>query len=400
MESLKKIAVIAAAFSIGTAYAQQIKEPIKIGLLTDLSGLYSDLGGRGSVEAAKMAIEEMGGIIDGRNIELVYADTLNKSDVASVTARKWFDTENVNVVIGLPSSPVALAVQLLAEQKNKIAITTEAGSDALTEKNCSSTGAHWVYDTYAVGKVAASAMQKQGAKTWYYIQLDQVFGATLADGLTKFIASTGGTVNGSIKHPLNTSDFSSYVISAQSSGANVVAMLNAGGDTVNAIKTAKEYQLTKTQKIVAPLLFSTDVKSLGLETAQNLYLSEAYYWDLDERSRAFATKFFARTSKMPTSVQAGNYSATLHYLKAVASAKTTNTAEVMAKMREIPINDAFVVNGQLRKDGLMIHDMHVFQVKQPAESKGVWDLYKLVETVPASKAFRPLAQSECKLVQK
>lgn len=382
-----------------TGNAQEANDRLKIGVLTDMSGLYADIGGPGSADAVRMAVEDFGGSVLGRPIEVLVADTQNKPDVASSIARHWYDVDKVDMIIDLPSSPVALAVQNLSKEKKKISIVTGAGSDTLTGKDCSPTGAHWVYDTYSTGKATVDAVMRRSGTSWFLIQLDQVFGDALAKIVTEEIRKQGGTLLGVVKHPLNTSDFSSYVLRAQASGAKVVALANAGFDTVNALKQAREFHLMERgQQVVALLMFISDVESVGLKDAQGLVLTEAFYWDLNDRSRAFSRRFFMRNKKMPTSNQAGDYSATLHYLKAVKESGTTEARTVMDKMRATPIDDAFTEHGVLRADGRMVHDIYLVQVKRPEESTEPWDIYNVIATIPGDQAFRPLSESECPLV--
>jgi len=382
-----------------TGNAQVTHDSLKIGVLTDMSGLYADIGGPGSADAVRMAVEDFGGSVLGRPVEVLVADTQNKPDVASSIARHWYDIDKVDMIIDLPSSPVALAVQNLSKERKKISIVTGAGSDTLTGKDCSPTGVHWVYDTYSTGKATVDAVMRRGGKSWFLIQLDQVFGDALAKIVTEEIRKQDGTLVGVVKHPLNTSDFSSYVLRAQASGAKVVALANAGLDTVNALKQAREFHLMQRgQQVVALLMFISDVESLGLEDAQGLVLTEAFYWDLNDNSRAFSRRYFMRNKKMPTSNQAGDYSATLHYLKAVKESGTTEARAVMDKMRATPIDDPFTEHGVLRADGRMVHNIYLVQVKKPEESTEPWDVYNVIATIPGDQAFRPLSESQCPLV--
>lgn len=375
-------------------------DPLKIGVLTDLSGLYADIGGPGAVDAVRMAVEDFGSSVLGRNIEVVAADTQNKPDIAASIARQWYDVDGVKMIIDLPSSPIALAVQDLSNKKDRISIVTGAGSDTLTGKDCSPTGVHWVYDTYSTGKATVDAVVQRGGDSWFLIELDQVFGAALAKEVTAELAQKGGKLVGVVRHPLNTSDFSSYLLQAQASKAKVVGLANAGGDTINSLKQAQEFGLMQGgQQLVSLLMFISDVKSVGLKAAQGLVLTEAFYWDLNDESRAFSTQFYKRNKKMPTSDQAGDYSATLHYLQAVKAAGTDDATQVMAKMRAMPIKDPFTQHGRLRVDGRMVHDMYLMQVKKPAESKGEWDVYNVLQTISGDQVFRPLSESECPLVK-
>lgn len=375
--------------------------PVKIGVLTDLSGLYADIGGPGAVDAVRMAVEDFDGSVLGRPIEVIEGDTQNKPDVAAAIARQWYDVGGVKMIIDLPSSPIALAVQKLSKDKDRISIVTGAGSDTLTGKDCSLTGVHWVYDTYSTGKATVDAVVQRGGDSWFLIQLDQVFGAALAKEVTVELAEKGGKLVGVVRHPLNTSDFSSFILQAQASKAKVVGLANAGGDTINSLKQAQEFRLMQGgQQLVSLLMFISDVKSIGLQAAQGLLLTEAFYWDLNDESRAFSKRFFERNKRMPTSNQAGDYSATLHYLKAVKAAGTDEATQVMAKMRAMPIKDPFTQDGRLRVDGRMVHDIYLMQVKKPEESKGSWDVYKVLQTIAGDQAFRPLSESECPLVKR
>ena len=374
--------------------------PVKIGVLTDLSGLYADIGGPGAVDAVRMAVEDFDGSVLGRPIEVIEGDTQNKPDVAAAIARQWYDVGGVKMIIDLPSSPIALAVQKLSKDKDRISIVTGAGSDTLTGKDCSPTGVHWVYDTYSTGKATVDAVVQRGGDSWFLVQLDQVFGAALAKEVTVELAEKGGKLVGVVRHPLNTSDFSSFILQAQASKAKVVGLANAGGDTINSLKQAQEFRLMQGgQQLVSLLMFISDVKSIGLQAAQGLLLTEAFYWDLNDESRAFSKRFFERNKRMPTSNQAGDYSATLHYLKAVKAAGTDDATQVMAKMRAMPIKDPFTQDGRLRVDGRMVHDIYLMQVKKPEESKGPWDVYQVLQTIPGDQAFRPLSESDCPLVK-
>lgn len=380
------------------AHAQS-SQPLRVGVLADLSGLYADIGGPGAVEATRMAVEDFGGRVLGRPVEVLSADTQNKPDVASGIARQWYDTESVAMIVDLPSSPIALAVQGLAREKNRVSVVTGAGADTLTGAACSPTGAHWVYDTYSTGKATADAVLRRGGETWFLIQLDQVFGEALSKVLTAELQAKGAKILGVAKHPLNTPDFSALILQARASGAKVIGLANAGGDTVNALKQAQEFGVMAAgQQVVALLAFISDVRSVGLKDAQGLVLTEAYYWDLNDATRSFARRFFERTRRMPTAEQAGDYSATLHYLKAVKAADTDEAQAVMAKMREMPVHDAFTEHGTLREDGRMVHDIYLVRVKKPEASTGPWDVYTVLETIAGDDAFRPLSESDCPLV--
>ncbi|WP_375306936.1 ABC transporter substrate-binding protein [Bradyrhizobium sp. A11] len=387
-----------ASFAISPSFAQQA--PLKIGVLSDFSSVYSDIGGMGNVEATKMAIEDFGGQMFGKPIDMVSADVLNKPDVASTIARKWWETEGVDMIIDLPTSATALAVMELSKQYEKIMIVTDAASSDITGKSCSPYTAHWTYDTYANAHTVGSAIVKNGGDTWFFLTADYVFGHSVERDTGDVVKAAGGKVLGSVKHPLNTADFSSFLLQAQASKAKIIGLANGGGDTINAIKQAGEFGIVAGgQNLAAIVMFISDVHSLGLKLAQGLIVTEAYYWDLNDKTRAFGKRFLERVKRMPTMNQAATYSATLHYLKAVQAAGTRDTKTVMAKMRELPVKDAFTDNGVLREDGRMVHSMYLFQVKKPEESKGPWDYYKLLAEVPADQAFRPLKDGGCPLVK-
>jgi len=387
-----------AAFAICPSHAQQA--PLKIGVLSDFSSVYSDIGGMGNVEATKMAIEDFGGQMFGKPIDMISADVLNKPDVASTIARKWWETEGVDMIIDLPTSATALAVMELSRQYEKIMIVTDAASSDITGKSCSPYTAHWTYDTYANAHTVGSAIVKNGGDTWFFLTADYVFGHSVERDTGDVVKASGGKVLGSVKHPLNTADFSSFLLQAQASKAKIIGLANGGGDTINAIKQAGEFGIVAGgQNLAAIVMFISDVHSLGLKLAQGLIITEAYYWDLNDKTRAFGKRFLERVKRMPTMNQAAIYSATLHYLKAVQAAGTKDTKTVMAKMRALPVRDAFTDNGVLREDGRMVHSMYLFQVKKPEESKGPWDYYKLLAEVPADQAFRPLKDGGCPLVK-
>ncbi|KYG23531.1 ABC transporter permease [Bradyrhizobium sp. AT1] len=387
-----------AAFAVEPSRAQQA--PLKIGVLSDFSSVYSDIGGQGNVEATRMAIEDFGGQMFGKPIDMVSADVLNKPDVASTIARKWWETEGVDMIIDLPTSATALAVMELSKQYEKIMIVTDAASSDITGKSCSPYTAHWTYDTYANAHTVGSAIVKNGGDTWFFLTADYVFGHSVERDTGDVVKAAGGKVLGSVKHPLNTADFSSFLLQAQASKAKIIGLANGGGDTINAIKQAGEFGIVAGgQNLAAIVMFISDVHSLGLKLAQGLIITEAYYWDLNDKTRAFGRRFMERVKRMPTMNQAATYSATLHYLKAVQAAGIRDTKTVMAKMRELPVKDAFTDNGVLREDGRMVHSMYLFQVKKPEESKAPWDYYKLLAEVPADQAFRPLKDGGCPLVK-
>jgi len=403
---LLSVAIAAAlAFGVPITQAQQGKlsgDVVKIGVLTDMSGLYADYGGPGAVAAARLAVQDFGGRIFGKNIEVVNADHQNKPDVAKNITQQWFDRDGVDMTVENLNSAVALTVQALGKEKNKITIVTGAATSRLTNEDCApNTGIHYLMDTVALSNVVGKAIVKDGGDSWFFLTADYAFGHSLEKDTGEVVRANGGKVNGAVRHPLATGDFSSFLLQAQSSGAKVVGLANAGGDTVNSIKAAAEFGLTKKQNLAALLMLVTDVHALGLNTAQGLYLTEGWYWDLNPETRAWADKFSkVMNGRKPNSNHAAVYSSTLHYLKAVQAAGTDDTAAVMARMRATPINDMFAKGGTLRPDGRMVHDMYLFQVKTPAESKGAWDYFKLKGTVSGAEAFRPLAQSTCAAIKK
>jgi branched-chain amino acid transport system substrate-binding protein len=374
---------------------------VKIGLIEDMSSLYADITGIGAVTAAKMAVDDFGGKVLGSPIEVISADHQNKADVASATARDWFDTQHVDAILDVAASATALAAIAVAKTKNKIIVLNGPGSASITNEACSPISVHYTYDNYAVSRSTGIAMVKQGYDTWFFITADYAFGHDLRQNTAAVVAANGGKVLGEVRLPLNTPDFSSALLQAQASGAKVIALANSGGDTINAIKQAAEFGIVRDgQKLAGLLVLINDIDSLGLEVAQGMLLTDAFYWDQDDESRAWSQRYFQRMNKMPNMLQAGIYSATTHYLQAVKAAGTDETGPVMEKMRARPINDFFSKNGRIREDGLMVHDMYLWEIKKPAESKGRWDFYKLVNKVPAEEAFQPLSQSKCPLVKK
>ncbi len=383
------------------AQAQISDDVVKIGVLTDMSSLYADIGGKGSVVAAEMAVKDFGGKVAGKPIEVVSADHLNKPDVGSNIARQWIDQDHVDAIVDVPTSSVALAVQDVTKEKDRVFLISGAASSDLTGKSCSPTGVHWTYDTYALAHGTGSALVKQGGDTWFFITADYAFGHALERDTSAVVKAAGGKVLGAVRAPLNTPDFSSFLLQAQASKAKIIGLANAGGDTINSIKQGAEFGIVQGgQRFAGLLVFISDVHSLGLQTAQGLVLTSAFYWDQNDATRAWAKRFMAETNKVPTMVQAGVYGAVTHYLKAIAAAKTDEGKAVVAKMREIPINDFMTHNGKLREDGRVMRDMYLFQVKSPAESKYPYDYYKQLAVIPADQAFRPLSESECPLVKK
>jgi branched-chain amino acid transport system substrate-binding protein len=395
---------LAFGLASGAAQAQTVSDDVvKIGILNDQSGMYADLAGQGSVAAAKMAVEDFGGKVLGKPVEVIFADHQNKPDVGSAIANQWIDTEKVDVIMDVPTSSVALAIQEITKNKNRVHINSGAASSDLTGKACSPTGIHYTYDTYALANGTGTTIVKEGGDSWYFITADYAFGHALEKDTTAAVTAAGGKVVGSVRTPFpGTTDFSSFLLQAQGSGAKVVGFANAGGDTINSIKQAGEFGLVAAgQKLAGLLVFLSDVHSLGLKTAQGLTITDGWYWDHDDESRAWAKKFGARNgNKMPTMVQAGIYSATTHYLKAIDAAKTDEAKAVVAKMKEMPINDFFAKNGKIREDGRMVHTMYLVQVKKPEESKGPYDYYKIIKEIPGDQAFRPMdAKYGCPLVK-
>ena len=403
MQPLRSLVLAAGLVSLlpgGSGFAEQAGQPLKIGILSDFSSVYSDIGGLGNVEASKMAIEEFGGSMFGAPIELLTADPQNKPDTAASIVRKWYENEGVDVIIDMPTSATALAGMELSKQFEKIMIVTDAASSDITGKSCSPYTAHWTYDTYANAHTVGGAIVKNGGDSWFFITADYVFGHSIERDTGEVVKAAGGKVLGSVRHPLNTADFSSYLLQAQSSKAKIIGLANGGGDTINAIKQAGEFGIVAGgQNLAAIVMFISDVHSLGLKLAHGLIITEAYYWDLNDRTREFGKRFFERMKRMPTMNQAATYSATLHYLKAVQAAGTRESKPVMAKMRATPVRDAFTDNGALREDGRMVHSMFLFEVKKPEESKAPWDYYKVLAEVPPDQAFRPLNEGGCPLVK-
>ena len=368
--------------------------PIRIGVLADMAGLYGDIGGAGSVEATRMAVEDFGASVLGRRVEVVSADPHNKPDNAITILRRWFD-EGVEMVTDVPTSGVALAAISVANEKKRVVLVTGGGSSDITGKLCSPYVAHWMWDTYAMAHGTGSSVVKAGGDSWFFITADYVFGKTLEADTSAVVKALGGKVLGDALHPLSNNDFSSQLLQAQSSGAKVIGVANAGGDMINTIKQAREYKVP--QKLAALVAFISDIHSLGIETAQGTVLTTGFYWDADAETRAWSQKFFARMKYMPSMVQAADYSATIHWLKAVKAAGTTDAAVVMAQMRSMPIEDFASHGAKLRSDGRVMREMYLYQVKSPAESKGEWDLYKLVNKIAPADAFRPLDQGGCNL---
>ncbi|CAO3362511.1 ABC transporter substrate-binding protein [Azospirillum palustre] len=393
-------ALLTLAGTVVPASAQVSDNVIRIGVLNDRSGIYADLAGEGSAIAARMAAEEFGNKVAGAPVEIVVADHQNKADIAASKAREWVDTGGVDVIADVPNSAAALAVQGITKDKKRIFLMSGPGATALSGAQCSPYGFQWTYDNYAMAAGTGRALYEQGKKKWFFVTADYAFGQSLEEETTKMVKSLGGTISGSVRHPLGTSDFSSFLLQAQGSGADVIGLANAGGDTVNAVKQAAEFGITQSgQSLAGLLMFITDVNALGLQSAQGLMLTTGFYWDTDDQTREWSKKFEAKAGKKPTMVQAGVYSAVKHYLKAVEAAKTDDADKVSAKMRELPVEDMFAKKGKIAANGRMFHDMYLAQVKTPAESKGAWDYYKIVKTIPADTAFMDPKQSGCPLVK-
>jgi branched-chain amino acid transport system substrate-binding protein len=394
------VAALAALLLTGSAQAQTLPDTIKIGVLADMSSLYADLGGPGSVVAAQMAVDDFGGTVLGKKIEIVSADHQNKPDVASSIARQWFDEQGVQMITDLTTSSVALAVQEIARAENKVILISGAASSDLTGKACAPTSVHWTYDTVALANGTGAAVVKAGGDTWFFITADYAFGHALERDTTAVIEANGGKVLGSVNVPLNTADFSSFLLQAQASKAKVVGLANAGGDTITSIKQAAEFGLVAGgQKLAGLLVFISDVHSLGLQTAQGLQLTESFYWDQDDQTRAWSKKFFEKTNKQPTMTQAGVYSATTHYLDAIKATGSIDGPTIIKELKSKPIEDFMIRNGHIRDDGTLVHDMYLYEVKKPSESQGPWDLYKLIATIPGEEAYKRPHGNECPLVK-
>lgn len=408
MKTTVRVAMLGAAFALlGSPVMAQSADPakisdgvVKIGIMNDLSGIYSDFTGRGSAIAAQIAIDEMGGKVAGAPIELIAADHQNKPDIAANLAREWFDQGKVDMIADFPTSSTALAVMEIAKQKNRVTMLSAGVAMAAITDKCSPVNAQWMVDTYALAAGTAKALLAEGRKTWYFVTADYTFGHSLEKDASDMVTESGGKVLGNSRHPFPGGDFSSYMLKAQASGAQVIGLANAGSDTINAIKQAAEYGIGRSDKqVIAPLLaYINDVKSLGLEKAQGMYLTEAFYWDFDDRSRAFAEKFYAKAGKMPSASQAAVYSATLSYLKAIQAIGTDEAKAVMSQLRSMTIDDAVIRNGKLRIDGALVHDMLLLQVKKPSESKRDWDFYNVKAVLKGDDVF-PKPSPACPLVQ-
>jgi branched-chain amino acid transport system substrate-binding protein len=385
----------------GAAQAQISGDVVKIGVLTDKSGLYADVAGEGAVVAAQMAVEEFGGKAAGKPVQVISADHQNKADISSNIARQWFDTDGVDAIADLVTSSTALAVQEVARDKGKVTLVSGAATSRLTGDACSPTGFHWAYDTYALAVGTGRAVVRNGGKSWFFITADYAFGHSLEADVTREVKALGGEIKGSVRHPLNSSDFSSYLLQAQGSGAQVIGLANAGTDTTNSIKQAAEFGITQAgQSLAGLLLFISDIDALGLQTAQGLVLTTGFYWDLDDETRAWSAKYEQKTGKKPTMVQAGVYSSVLHYLKAIDAAGTDDGLKVANKMKELPVKDMFARNAKLLPNGRLAHDMYLAKVKQPLQSKGRWDYYDIVTTIPAAEAYQKPEESGCPFTKK
>ncbi|MBU0783783.1 MAG: ABC transporter substrate-binding protein [Gammaproteobacteria bacterium] len=385
------------AFAAGSAQAQMSNDTIKIGMITDMSGLYADIDGPGGVEAVKMAIADFGGKLNGKKIEFVFADHQNKADIAASKAREWFDTEGVDMLISGTNSGTALAMAKVAAEKQKPNFVIGAGTARITNEECNPYSVHYAYDTVAMAKGTGSAVTKQGGKNWYFLTADYAFGTSLETDTTAVVKANGGTVKGAVRHPLSASDFSSFMLQAQASGAQILGLANAGGDTINSIKAANEFGVTGTMKLAGLLMFINDVHALGLGQTKGMYLTDSWYWDQSDESRKWAQRFFSKMKKMPSSLHAADYSATLQYLNAVKTAGTDDGAKVMDALRKQKVNDMYAKNGYYRIDGSMIHDMFLMQVKDAKESKKPWDYLKVVQSIPGEEAFTTKAETKCAL---
>jgi branched-chain amino acid transport system substrate-binding protein len=404
MEIRMKLKKLASACSLALAtmlatpvHAQISGDVIRIGLITDMSSVYADIDGAGGVEAIKLAIADAGGAIAGKKIELLFADHQNKADVAAAKAREWFDTQGLDMLIGGTNSGTSLAMSKVAAEKKKPFLVVGAASSALTGAQCTPYTVHWAYDTVALAKGTGGAVVKAGGKSWYFLTADYAFGAALQNDTTDVVKAAGGTIVGSVKHPLNASDFSSFLLQAQSSKAQILGLANAGGDTINSIKAANEFGVTKTMKLAGLLVFINDIHSLGLKTTQGMYLTDSWYWNKDAEARAWSRRFFEKLKRMPSSVQAGDYSAATQYLAAVKATGSDDGDKVLEHLRKTKINDIFAKGGFIRGDGRMVHDMYLMQVKAPDKSVEPWDYYNVVETIKGEAAWTAKADTKCVL---
>ncbi len=379
------------------AQAQISGDTIKIGMITDMSGVYADIDGAGGAEAVRMAIADLGGMVNGKKVEFIVADHQNKADIAASKAREWFDQQGVDMLLGGTNSGANLAMAKVAAEKKKVFISIGAASARLTNEECSPYTVHYAYDTVALARGTGGAIVKQGGKSWFFLTADYAFGASLEKDTTDVIKANGGTVVGSVKHPLSASDFSSFLLQAQSSKAQILGLANAGGDTINTIKAANEFGITKTMKLAGLLMFINDVHTLGLNATQGMYLTDGWYWDLNPDTRAWSKRYFAKMKKEPSMLQAADYSATTVYLNAVKAAGTDDSDKVMAQLKKTKINDMFAKGGEIRPDGRMVHDMYLMEVKKQSESKYPWDYFKVVQTIPGAQAYSTKAETKCAL---
>ena len=400
LKKLSAACTLACAAMLGAAapaYAQISGDVIRIGLITDMASLYADIDGPAGADAIRMAIADMGGAINGKKIELVVADHQNKPDIAAAKAREWFDTQGLDMLVGGTSSGTNLAMAKIALEKKKPFISIGAATSALTNEQCTPYTVHYAYDTVALAKGTGNAVVNAGGKSWYFLTADYAFGAQLQNDTSTIVKAAGGTIVGSVKHPLSASDFSSFLLQAQSSKAQILGLANAGGDTINAIKAANEFGITKTMKLAGLLMFINDIHSLGLKATQGMYLTDSWYWNRDADARAWSRRFFEKQKRMPSSIQAADYSATMQYLAAVKAVGSDDADKVLAHMRKTKINDMFAKGGYIREDGRMVHDMYLMQVKAPSESTEPWDYYKVVQTFKGETAWTTKAESKCAL---
>ncbi len=396
MKRKAMIGACALCLSYG-AQAQISGDTIKIGMITDMSGLYTDIDGAGGAEAIKMAIADAGAVVAGKKVEFISADHQNKADIAASKAREWFDQQGVDMLIGGTNSGASLAMAKVAAEKKKVFISIGAGSARLTNEECTPYTVHYAYDTIALARGTGGAIVKQGGKNWYFLTADYAFGQSLEKDTADVVKSAGGKVMGAVKHPLSASDFSSFLLQAQASGAQILGLANAGGDAINAIKAANEFGITKKMKLAGLLIFINDVHSLGLNLTQGMYLTDGWYWDQNDDTRAWSKKYFAKMKKSPSMLQAADYSAAAQYLKAVKATGTDDADKVMAWLKANKVNDMFTKNGVIRPDGRMVHDMYLMEVKKPSESKYPWDYYKVVATIPGDQAYATKAETKCSL---
>ncbi len=396
-----RIAILTSAAAILALAAGEISgDAVKLGVMNDMSSLYADISGAGSVEAARMAIADFGGAVNGKKIELISADHQNKPDVGSAIANQWFDNDGVDAIVDVPTSSVALAVQQIARTKGKVFLISGAASSDLTGKACSPTSVHWTYDTVALANGTGSAVVKAGGDTWFFLTADYAFGHALERDTSKVVEATGGKVLGKVRAPLNTADFSSFLLQAQASKAKIIGLANAGGDTINSIKQAGEFGIVEGgQKLAGLLVFITDIHSLGLPTAHGLQLTEAFYWDQNDATRAWSKRFFDKMKRQPSMIQAGVYGAVTHYLNAIKATGSDDGPTVVKEMKATPVNDFMTKNGKIREDGTLVRDLYLFEVKAPSESKGPWDYYKQIAVIPGEEAFKLPGPNECPLVK-